>query len=194
MTVMKEARKIRFRMHAFDQLLERSCLDKSEIKDVVLNKAFICIREEKIKRYLLFYSEHDKQHYVIVQDKYNLEIITILYVDYFNHWRVPQDLLDEAEELYFKKKNKRQRIQKNQQPKIHLRIRLLDNKIVSLVSIPLSEFSEPDLETESGMKFIDELYRKHIKEKGLSEDDVSGRLVYVGKKFHKIFPNNPFQK
>lgn len=97
-----------FSSHASYQLHSRSTMSRSDVLSLLDKDLYIPVGQDKNHRHLVIYSIKDNEHYVIVHDEKNLEIITFLYVDYNNKFVIFTEPLKEIKEktIAFKNKSK----------------------------------------------------------------------------------------
>lgn len=95
-----------FSSHATQQLRNRSVMQRSDVLSLLDKGLYIPVGQDKKHLHLVIYSIQDNQHYVIVHDEKNLEIITFLYVEYNNKFVIFPEPLKEIKEKTIAFKNK----------------------------------------------------------------------------------------
>lgn len=88
-----------FTQHAFDRVTERLSLSQREVAQILDSGETIPLGLERgsNKMHRLFYSSHDNQCFVAVQDDSTGEVITILPPDFDRHCRVSLDTVNQLQ-------------------------------------------------------------------------------------------------
>lgn len=103
MTVVSAKRNFYFfSKHASEQLRERTILDRSDILQLLANDLYLPVGKDKHRIHTLIFSARENTPYVIVYDERNLEIITILYVDYNNKFVISPIAIDTIRDMTLK--------------------------------------------------------------------------------------------
>ena len=122
---------INFSAHAFKRVDERLSLSPFYVSSLINTKTINIGSEPKSNReHLLFYSESDRDCFVIIYDVKCKHVITILPVEYHNlcAWVVTDDAQRQAREMFIKNTTIEQSKGKKQPPRAHrLSVILRDN-------------------------------------------------------------------
>lgn len=88
-----------FSNHASDQLHSRSSLKRGDVLALLATRSCVPVGLDKHRVHTVIYSLPDRQPLVVVHDKKNLEIVTILYFDYNNKFVIDPSTIKQAEKL-----------------------------------------------------------------------------------------------
>lgn len=95
MTVVNAKRNFYFfSKHASEQLHERTILNRSDVLRLLSNDLYLPVGKDKHRIHTLIFSVRENTPYVIIYDERNLEIITVLYVDYNNKFVISPIAID----------------------------------------------------------------------------------------------------
>ena len=99
---------INFSVHAFKRVAQRLSLSPFEVRHLIGRKTINIGAESKSNReHLLFYSERDKDCFVLIYDSKCRHIVTVLPIEYHNicAWRVTDEAQQQARDMFKKHTN-----------------------------------------------------------------------------------------
>lgn len=110
-----------FSKHAMERVEERTVLTKDELNNIIDKHLYVKIgtEQKKDRDHLLFYSERDKEFYVMVVDFYDNECITIFPEHYHNKWVISDEHRREAVSLI--RNNNQQTVIDEHSPRLHIK-------------------------------------------------------------------------
>lgn len=87
-----------FTKHAFARVRERLSIIQEEISRFIEDGQTVNVGTEPgtTRDHLLFYSQPDNYYFVVVYDRVNSVVVTILPIDFHNAWRISDDAQKEA--------------------------------------------------------------------------------------------------
>jgi hypothetical protein len=87
---------MKFKQHALLRVRQRCNLTEKDIKDKINNGNYFNFGINNKHNHLLIYSEKDDEMFVIVQDKRNFDIITLMPFNWHNKWELSHEMLSIA--------------------------------------------------------------------------------------------------